>query len=76
MFSPGLKFPAEIRHAIWEEVANTPRNIDVGRLLGGVVQYAEDEDSTVMDEHLQYQFTRTRRHQTPPSFSVHLAREA
>jgi hypothetical protein len=36
---------------IWEEVANTPRNIDVGYSLGGVVQYAEDEDSSVMDEH-------------------------
>jgi len=51
MFSPGLKFPAEIRHVIWEEVANTPRNIDVGWLLGGVVQYAEHEDSIVLDEH-------------------------
>jgi len=51
MFSPGSKFPVEIRHVIWEEVANTPRNIDVGCLLGGVVQYAKDEDSNVMDEH-------------------------
>jgi hypothetical protein len=51
MFSPGLKFPAEIRHVIWEEVANTPRNIEVGWLLGGVVQYAEHEDSIVLDEH-------------------------
>jgi hypothetical protein len=69
------KFPAEIRYVIWEEVANTTRNIDVGCLLGEVVQYAEDEDSNVMDEHWQYQFTSTQRHLTPPSFSVHLARE-
>lgn len=68
-----LTLPSEIRHMIWEAIANTPRNLAVECRLGRAIKYLGtheipwQETYHPQEQQQAYQFTCR---QAPPVFSM------